>query len=105
MLITSLYKNKFSDYFDKKLGSKYFKYDMSRTLLSNKKKFEYSIFDKRFTKNFSSLPKKRDRYNNLLNFKKNNKINNRHKKLAEKINKLNRFESIKIIPIRQRKEL
>ena len=105
MLMTSLYKNKFSDYFDKKLGSKYFKYDMSRTLLSNKKKFEYSIFDKRFTKNFSSLPKKRDRYNNLLNFKKNNKINNRHKKLAEKINKLNRFESIKIIPIRQRKEL
>ena len=105
MLMTSLYKNKFSDYFDKKLGSKYFKYDMSRTLLSNKKKFEYSIFDKRFTKNFSSLPKKRDRYNNLLNFKKNSKINNRHKKLAEKINKLNRFESIKIIPIRQRKEL
>jgi len=100
MLITSLYKNKFSEYFDKKLGPKNFRYDMSRTLLSNKKKFEYSIFDKRFV----SVPKKRRRYNNLLNMKKTNKIDNKNKKIS-KDNKLNRCESIKIVPLNRKRNL
>ena len=100
MLITSLYKNKFSEYFDKKLGPKNFRYDMSRTLLSNKKKFEYSIFDKRFV----SVPKKRRRYNNLLNMKKTNKIDNKNKKIS-KDNKLNKCESIKIFPLNRKRNL
>ena len=100
MLITSLYKNKFSEYFDKKLGPKNFRYDMSRTLLSNKKKFEYSIFDKRFV----SVPKKRRRYNNLLNMKKTNKVDNKIKKIS-KDNKLNRCESIKIVPLNRKRNL
>ena len=100
MLITSLYKNKFSEYFDKKLGPKNFRYDMSRTLLSNKKKFEYSIFDKRFV----SVPKKRRRYNNLLNMKKTNKVDNKNKKIS-KDNKLNRCESIKIVPLNRKRNL
>ena len=99
MIMTSLYKNKFSEYFDIKLGAKGFKYDMSRTLLSNKKKFEYSIFDKRFTKNFSSVPKKRDRYINLFNIKKNK--DNKKKKKTVDDNKIYRFGAIKIIPIKK----
>ena len=105
MLMTSLYKNKFSEYFDKKLGPKHFRYDMSRTLLSNKKKFEYSIFDKRFTKNFSTVPIKRKRHVNLIDIKKNNNLNNKIKKISDHINKLNKFESIKIIPIRGKRNL
>lgn len=50
MLMTSLYKNKFSEYFDKNFGNSNFKYDMRKTLLMNKKKFEYSIFDNKFPK-------------------------------------------------------
>ena len=100
MLITSLYKNKFSEYFDKKLGPKNFRYDMSRTLLSNKKKFEYSIFDKRFV----SVPKKRRKYNNLLNMKKTNNIDDKNKKIR-KYNKLNRCESIKIVPLNRKRNL
>ena len=97
MIMTSLYKNKFSEYFDKKLGSKYFKYDMSKTLLTNKKKFEFSIFDKRF----NSVPKKRNRkrFNNLLNIKKN-KIQNQNKKNLIINNKITQFDSLKIIPIK-----
>ena len=71
MIITSLYKNKFSEYFDVNLGAEIFKYDSSKTLLSNKKKFQYSIFDKRFSKNFWSVHKKRDRYDNLIYIKNN----------------------------------
>ena len=102
MLMTSLYKNKFSEYFDKTFGPKNFRYDMSRTLLSNKKKFEYSIFDQRFSKNFSIDPKKKNRYVNLFNNIKKNKSNSRHKKKSVNFNKINRFESIKIIPIRHK---
>ena len=50
MLMTSLYKNKFSEYFDKNFGNSNFKYDMRKTLLMNKKKFEYSIFENKFPK-------------------------------------------------------
>ena len=50
MLMTSLYKNRFSEYFDKDFGNSNFKYDMRKTLLMNKKKFEYSIFDNKFPK-------------------------------------------------------
>jgi len=50
MLITSMYKNRFSEYFDKTFGNSNFKYDMRKTLLMNKKKFEYSIFDNKFPK-------------------------------------------------------
>lgn len=50
MLKTSLYKNRFSEYFDKNFGNSNFKYDMRKTLLMNKKKFEYSIFDNIFPK-------------------------------------------------------
>ena len=50
MLITSLYKNRFSEYFDKNFGNSNFKYDMRKTLLMNKKIFEYSIFDNKFPK-------------------------------------------------------
>ena len=99
MIMASLYKNKFSEYFDVKLGAKDFKYDMSRTLLSNKKKFEYSIFDKRFTKNFASVPKKRDRYANIANLKKNK--DNKKKTKTVDDNKLYRFGAIKIIPIKK----
>ena len=97
MIMTSSHKNKFSEYFDKKLGSKYFKYDMSKTLLTNKKKFEFSIFDKRF----NSVPKKRNRkrFNNLLNIKKN-KIQNQNKKNLIINNKITQFDSLKIIPIK-----
>ena len=95
MLVTSLYKNKFSEYFDTKLGAKNFKYDMSRTLLSNKKKFEYSIFDQRFTNNFRSAPKKRTRYKSLRDIKKNE--NNKNIK-AKTIDILNKYNKIQIIP-------
>jgi hypothetical protein len=50
MLMTSLYKNRFSEYFDKDFGNSNFKYDMRKTLLMNKKKFEFSIFDNKFPK-------------------------------------------------------
>jgi hypothetical protein len=95
MLVTSLYKNKFSEYFDTKLGAKNFKYDMSRTLLSNKKKFEYSIFDQRFTNNFRSAPKKRNRYKSLRDIKKNE---NKKNIKAKTIDILNKYNKIQIIP-------
>ena len=105
MIMTSLYKNKFSEYFDIKLGAKNFKYDLSKTLLSNKKKFEYSIFDKRFTKKFWSVPKKRDRYDSLICIK-NNKSRNKTRKISKNVDKkIDKFESIKVIPIRSIKLL
>ena len=105
MIMTSLYKNKFSEYFDIKLGAKNFKYDLSKTLLSNKKKFEYSIFDKRFTKKFWSVPKKRDRYDSLICIK-NNKSRNKTRKISKNLDKkIDKFESIKVIPIRSIKLL
>ena len=84
MLMTSLYKNKFSEYFDKRLGAYNFNYDMSKTLLVNKKKFEYSIFDNRYilTKNKNkskSLPKKpRRKYTNILEMNKVNSVKHYH---------------------------
>jgi len=105
MIMTSLYKNKFSEYFDIKLGAKNFKYDLSKTLLSNKKKIEYSIFDKRFTKKFWSVPKKRDRYDSLICIK-NNKSRNKTRKISKNVDKkIDKFESIKVIPIRSIKLL
>jgi len=103
-VITSLYKNKFSEYFDVNLGAKNFKYDSSKTLLSNKKKFEYSIFDKRFTKNFWSVPKKRDKYDNLICFK-NKKTRNKKSDISKHIDILNKFESMKVIPFKSYKVL
>ena len=89
MLMTSLYKNKFSEYFDKKMGVTNFNYDMSKTLLINKKKFEYSIFDNRFTnknKNKSqSVTRKRRKYTNIAEINKINSIKNFHFKNNEKI--------------------
>ena len=91
MLMTSLYKNKFSEYFDKKMGVTNFNYDMSKTLLVNKKKFEYSIFDNRFTnknkkKNKSqSVTQKRRKYTNIAEINKINSIKNFHFKNNEKI--------------------
>ena len=105
MLITSLYKNKFSEYFDENFAPKYFKYDMSKTLLSNKKRFEYSIFDKRFTKNFLSIPKKRDRYSIKTKKKNKYKIDDRGKKYSAKINKINTSESMKIFPLSGKKKI
>jgi len=105
MLVTSLYKNKFWEYFDNKNAPKYFKYDMSKTLLSNKKRFEYSVFDRRFSKNFLSVPKKRDRYSTFLNLKRKdkNKINIKNKKFSARINTIKTPELIKIIPLRHKK--
>ena len=80
MLMTSLYKNKFSEYFDKKMGPFNFKYDVSKTLLVNKKKFEYSIFDNRYfyknkKKNKSrSLTQKNIKYTNLSEMNKFNSV-------------------------------
>ena len=78
MLMTSLYKNKFSDYFDKKMGINNFIYDMSKTFLVNKKKFEYSVFDNRFNNNKKnksrSVPPRHRKYINIYEmnkFKKN----------------------------------
>ena len=82
MLMTSKYKNNFSEYFDKKMGPFNFKYDVSKTLLVNKKKFEYSIFDKRyFNKNVRknksrSLSQINKKYTNLAELNKNNSLKN-----------------------------
>ena len=87
MIMTSLYKNKFSDYFDKKLGIRNFKYDMSKTLLVNKKKFEYSIFDSRYNtyerNKARSLQNKRRRkkYTNLAEVNKLDSMKNFHLKI------------------------
>ena len=84
MLMTSLYKNKFSEYFDKRLGSYNFNYDMSKTFLVNKKKFEYSIFDNRYilTKNKNkskSLQKKiKRKYTNIQEMNKVNSVKHYH---------------------------
>jgi hypothetical protein len=72
MIMTSLYKNKFSEYFDKKLTPVDFNYDTRKTFLTNKKIFEYSFFDKKkiIHKSKSLLPKKK-KYTNISN---NNKL-------------------------------
>ena len=71
MLITSMYKNRFSEYFDKTFGNSNFKYDMRKTLLMNKKKFEYSIFDNKFPKepNKAKSSTKRKKINILKKMK------------------------------------
>ena len=76
MLMTSLYKNNFSEFFDTKLGVGKFKYDMSKTLLVNKKRFEFSIFDSEYTnknkkrnKNRSQQHKRR-KYTNISEMNK-----------------------------------
>ena len=78
MLMTSLYKNNFSEFFDKKLGVGNFKYDMSKTLLVNKKRFEFSIFDPKYSnknKNKNrSLHHKRRKYTNISEINKINSI-------------------------------
>ena len=84
MLITSLYKNKFLDYFDKKFGPTNFNYDLRKTLLTNKKVFEYSFFDniynnKNKIKNKSrSMPEKKYRFTNISDFNKIKSIKNFH---------------------------
>ena len=104
MLVTSLYKNKFSEYFDIDLGAKNFKYDSSKTLLSNKKKFEYSIFDKRFDKDFWSVHKKRNRYDSLICVK-NRKTRNKKTNTSKNNDIIDKFESMKVIPFKAKKIL
>ena len=96
MIMTSLYKNKFSEYFDVKFGTKNFKYDLSKTLLSNKKRFEYSIFDKRFNNNYWSAPKKRNR---------NRKTRNKKNKITKNFKIIDKFFSMKVIPFKDKKLL
>ena len=82
MLMTSLYKNRFSEFFDKKFGPSNFNYDMSKTFLVNKKRFEYSIFDKSYinkNKNKSrNLSQKSRKYTNISEMKKLNSMKHFH---------------------------
>ena len=80
MIMTSLYKNRFSDFFDKKLGPSNFNYDMSKTFLTNKKRFEYSIFDKRNINNKKNksrnLTQKNRKYTNISEMNKAHSMKN-----------------------------
>ena len=76
------------DYFDKKLGIRNFKYDMSKTLLVNKKKFEYSIFDNRYNtyernkaRSLQNKRRRRRKYMNLAEVNKLNSMKNFHLKI------------------------
>mgnify|MGYP007070021155 CR=1 FL=1 len=52
-----------------------------------------------------SVPKKRRRYTNMINMKKNDKINDKNKKINKDVNKLNRCQSIKIVPLIREKKI
>ena len=84
MLMTSFYKKNFSEFFDKKLGAPNFNYDMSKTLLVNKKRFEYSVFDQRYTYNIKnksrSLAQRKRKYTNISEMNKLNSIKHFHLK-------------------------